>query len=236
MSRHNKDRRASRVSTTEPALTIPTNGLTITEAFRRFVYQIPNGRKCDGCTACCYGTGVLALGKPPLSDCEHQTSTGCGVYGDHPFECKEYACVWKMGWGGEGDRPNRSGVMLHLDRHPVHPDRPDYSSVEVIELRPGAVEERFPHGHKDVVEMLHGDKSLIITLHLHGTPRARPPWIKPPYDSSPLPTGQEDYVGNELVLIQLGVMDSVGTLHTKDGSHTTPEQRRTYIEGLVKRA
>lgn len=240
MSRHNRERRAKKQevlpitrSTPRPIRALPPEGHTIPQAIWNFVRQIDSGRRCDGCTACCTMTGVADLGKPPLCDCEHQTDTGCGIYGKHPFECREYACLWRMGWGRDDERPDKVGFLLHLDRHPQYPEHLGYSSVEIVEFRPGAVMNHFPGGDKEWMKMLRGDKTLIFTLHLWGTPRARPPYINPKYDNERIIEGSEDYVGNDVVMVQLGVMDRSGALHVSTERVIPAEDRPAYIEKML---
>lgn len=230
MSRHNRERRALRMVETPK----PGKGLTVPEAISGYVTQTQKQRSCNGCTACCSTTGVAALGKPPQCACVHETPTGCGIYGRHPYECKEYSCLWRMGWGGEEDRPDRLGLLLHMDRDPWHPDDLLYSSIELLELKPGAIVKRFPKGFEDYKRLRCGDKTLTITLHFYGTPRARPPWILPPYTSDHLPEGKEDFIGNEVVLVQLGVIDRDGMLHTGT-TIATPEQRMKLVEKVIGR-
>jgi hypothetical protein len=72
---------------------------------------------CGGCTACCTEIGVKELGKPPRCRCEHQTESGCGVYGTHPQECRGFVCAWAMGALGSDDkyRPDRCGLLFTLN-------------------------------------------------------------------------------------------------------------------------
>lgn len=228
MSRHNRERRALRVIERPK----PTEGLTIPQAIYGYITQTQTQRPCNGCTECCSATGVQALGKPPQCVCEHETDKGCSIYGRHPYECKEYSCLWRMGWGGEGDRPDRLGIMLHLDRDPWHPDDLLHSSIKLLELKPDAIVKRFPKGFEDYKRLRCDDKTLTITLHLYGTPRARPPYVRPPYTPDHLPVGKEDFIGNDVVLVQLGVIDRDGMLNTGRGI-ATPEQRMKLVEKVL---
>ncbi len=40
------------------------------------------------------------------------TKGNCSIYADRPPACKEYRCHWLMGHGAEGDRPDRSGMLI----------------------------------------------------------------------------------------------------------------------------
>jgi hypothetical protein len=93
---------------------------------------------CGGCTACCTEIGVKELGKPPRCRCQHQTETGCGIYGQHPGECQRYACAWALGAFGSNDnyRPDKCGLLLTLNT------AGNQSSIGVFVLRPDADRER----------------------------------------------------------------------------------------------
>ena len=71
---------------------------------------------CNGCTACCTAVAVTELGKPARCRCEHETATGCAIYGNHPQECKKYACAWALGALGSDDkyRPDKCGLLFSL--------------------------------------------------------------------------------------------------------------------------
>lgn len=93
---------------------------------------------------------------------------------------------------------------------------------------------RFPRMGLDLLDLLNGDETLIVTLHAHGVPRARPPYITQPYTESPLPEGDEDMIGNRRVLIQLGVRDRNGDLHTERKEVIPKEQRDTFIKNFLE--
>ena len=78
-------------------------------------------RECGGCTACCYVVEVGELRKPFRSPCPHCVEgEGCTVWGGPggpggaPIVCGTYACEWMRGHGEEGDRPDRSRVLVDL--------------------------------------------------------------------------------------------------------------------------
>lgn len=65
-------------------------------------------RSCGGCTACCKTHAVLAIEKPPNVWCRDCTiGKGCAVYQSRPLECREFACAWLRGSGGEAERPDK---------------------------------------------------------------------------------------------------------------------------------
>src|SRR5262249_53138238 len=86
--------------------------LDVVQIGRRFLAGDAPDRSCGACTACCTVLNIKTLGKPSGCDCEHLTPGGCGIYPDRPEACREYHCLWRMGWGRPEDRPDRSGVLL----------------------------------------------------------------------------------------------------------------------------
>jgi hypothetical protein len=72
-------------------------------------------RACGECTACCKAIGVVELGKLSWQDCRHRTWRGCRRYRKRPLTCRQYACLWLLGLGNEGDRPDKLGVIFSTD-------------------------------------------------------------------------------------------------------------------------
>lgn len=76
-------------------------------------------RACDGCSACCTTKGIPSLGKRPWKPCHAiAEGGGCRIYGTRPNECRSYYCTWRLGFGEEDARPDRSGVVIDLDTNP----------------------------------------------------------------------------------------------------------------------
>lgn len=73
-----------------------------------------NGRDCGECNLCCTLVGVKSLGKLPGKSCIHQCASGCGIYGKHPHDCKEWSCVWRVGELDTKDRPDKLGAIFDL--------------------------------------------------------------------------------------------------------------------------
>lgn len=40
---------------------------------------------------------------------------GCSIYEDRPTSCRAFECLWLMGFGSEGHRPDRSNLVLHVE-------------------------------------------------------------------------------------------------------------------------
>ena len=79
-------------------------------------------RVCGACQACCWRYPIHALNKPRNETCPEQCAAGCALHdqGDKPRECQRYRCLWLMGFGAAGDRPDKLGAIFDLpDKH--HP-------------------------------------------------------------------------------------------------------------------
>jgi len=83
---------------------------------------MPNPRRCGSCTLCCRLVPVKDkdLIKAANQRCQHQTSTGCGIYADRPFSCRMWSCQWLMG----ADLPQRPDFS-----HYVVDPMPDFVNV-----------------------------------------------------------------------------------------------------------
>jgi hypothetical protein len=45
--------------------------------------------------------------------CDHcQIGQGCLIYGNHPFACRDYRCIWACGKSQECDRPDRLKIVM----------------------------------------------------------------------------------------------------------------------------
>jgi len=69
-------------------------------------------RSCGDCDECCSVIAISELSKPYHMRCEHQTGLGCAIYGNHPSECKDYACAWLTGSLPEEMRPDKVGILI----------------------------------------------------------------------------------------------------------------------------
>lgn len=75
-------------------------------------------RECGPCTVCCDILEIPTLRKPKKTKCENLCSKGCGIYETRPTECRTFQCIWSEGYTGEGQRPDRSGIMAYHIDHP----------------------------------------------------------------------------------------------------------------------
>ena len=74
-----------------------------------------DGRTCGHCTECCTVMKIEELGKPSGVKCEAVRREGCAIYAQRPHSCRVFECLWLMGFGANGHRPDRSGVVLHAE-------------------------------------------------------------------------------------------------------------------------
>tara|TARA_B100000683_G_C12464318_1_gene545363 strand:- start:1196 stop:1543 length:348 start_codon:yes stop_codon:yes gene_type:complete len=60
---------------------------------------------------------IPTLKKPKKTLCDNVCeSGGCSIYQDRPNECRTFQCLWSEGYTGEGQRPDKSGIMAyHID-------------------------------------------------------------------------------------------------------------------------
>ncbi len=74
-------------------------------------------RSCGECSACCELLEIPTLEKPKKTLCSHVCeSKGCSIYQDRPGECRTFQCLWSEGYTGNGQRPDKSGIMAyHID-------------------------------------------------------------------------------------------------------------------------
>lgn len=74
-------------------------------------------RSCGGCSVCCEVLEIPALKKPKKTLCVNVCSGGgCSIYQDRPSDCRTFQCIWSEGYTGDGQRPDKSGIMAyHID-------------------------------------------------------------------------------------------------------------------------
>lgn len=77
-------------------------------------------RVCGGCTACCKTLPVPSISKKAGVWCEHcELGRGCKVNDHKPNACRNFRCMWLLGAGGEADRPDKTGVVTHVEVSPI---------------------------------------------------------------------------------------------------------------------
>ena len=72
-------------------------------------------RSCDKCSVCCEILEIPTLKKPKKTLCANVCSGGgCSIYQDRPDECRTFQCIWSEGYTGDGQRPDKSGIMASV--------------------------------------------------------------------------------------------------------------------------
>jgi len=73
-----------------------------------------NKGECGECTVCCTLSVVKELNKEAGETCKHCISNkGCGIYGEHPQECKDFECAYiESGVKNIDLRPDKCDVMF----------------------------------------------------------------------------------------------------------------------------
>lgn len=68
---------------------------------------------CGECTACCTLSVVKELNKKAWETCGHCIlKKGCGIYGKHPQECRDFECAYLQGGNTVELRPDKCGIMF----------------------------------------------------------------------------------------------------------------------------
>ena len=74
-------------------------------------------RECKECISCCIVSEVKedSFFKPAGEKCKH-CSKGCQIFdtNERPKICSSYKCAWLRDFGGEEDRPDKSGVLISI--------------------------------------------------------------------------------------------------------------------------
>ena len=72
---------------------------------------------CGECSECCELLEIPTIKKPKKTICDNVCSSGgCSIYQDRPSECRTFQCLWSEGYTGDGQRPDKSGIMAyHVD-------------------------------------------------------------------------------------------------------------------------
>lgn len=81
--------------------------------------NMENERSCGECYKCCVGLGITELKKYPDQPCRHldgrNPTARCSIYDDRPDVCRNFQCLWRDGHLEDQDRPDKSGVLAHVD-------------------------------------------------------------------------------------------------------------------------
>jgi hypothetical protein len=91
-------------------------------------------RECGECIVCCVYPHIIDndLKKEGMSHCPHLTLPGeekqnevyytgasfknCKIFSNQPKVCAKYWCSWRLGYGGEDDRPDKILMLFDNSR------------------------------------------------------------------------------------------------------------------------
>ena len=113
-------------------------------------------RDCGGCTVCCEILEIPTLKKPSRKMCSNVCDTGCGIYNERPSECAQFQCVWSEGYTGNGQRPDKSGIMAYYIDHPELG-----RTLLVLEVKPKAFIKRSKQRDR-LIKMANERRSAVI--------------------------------------------------------------------------
>jgi hypothetical protein len=106
--------------------------------------------------------------------CKHCTvGVGCRVYDARPAECRDFHCLWRLGFGADEDRPDRHGVVIDLERS----DDPAHAVVVRIWRPRQAQERRLKSAQRMQTEIWEWFGSWVsptaVCFELHGPPPSK---------------------------------------------------------------
>lgn len=154
----------------------------IPEALKRTADRIPQdveskvayveanvARHCGACTLCCKTFYIRDLKKPDGVWCPYaKKGCGCVVQATKPFECKEFFCLWLLGWFEEADRPDHRAVVFcalaQRDHDDLGSSRLD-TYLKTSGARPVGLRQQF-----DGAWARPQTKALVDQLLAHGIP------------------------------------------------------------------
>lgn len=120
-----------------------------------------SNRSCGGCTACCKTHAIFEIKKPVGKWCPYcDASKGCRIYLNHPKSCKKFRCEWLKGFGEDGDRPDRTKIVLDFCTGGVLP-----KFLQIWEVSGKALRESFA---KESAQLAIGNEIPVILIHISG--------------------------------------------------------------------
>jgi hypothetical protein len=134
-------------------------------------------RDCGDCIVCCVYPRIPELNKRGMEHCSNLTLPGpeeenkryytgnsicgnCKIYDskEKPLCCSEYNCAWRMGYGDEGDRPDK--VFMLFDR--------SHNIENAIEAKPlKEYQENTPEGEAVIERMSKSYNTPVIVLNFY---------------------------------------------------------------------
>ena len=80
-------------------------------------------RSCGSCYMCCTLMGVPEIDKKDGEPCKYAKKgpckDACTIYETRPQACRDFECLWLLGFGEERDKPDKSKVIFVTGRSPV---------------------------------------------------------------------------------------------------------------------
>lgn len=116
----------------------------------------PQRRQCGPCKLCCKTLAVVPLGKPTGEWCPLVCATGCSVYDERISNCRDFQCLWLLGYFRDEDRPDMTDVVMYEEHITDEPNL-----VAVSEAHPGAAG-RNPRVKEMIREVLESGTSVVV--------------------------------------------------------------------------
>lgn len=92
-------------------------------------------RPCGGCTLCCKVLQVPSIEKTEGAWCPHcDKGRGCTVYEKRPQECRDFSCLWRLGFFRDKDRPDKVKCVFSVNE----PKEGKEQMMVCYESHPGA--------------------------------------------------------------------------------------------------
>lgn len=91
-------------------------------------------RDCGDCHACCIH--LRLDDRPAHVRCNKLLLDGrCSCYAERPDACRDFYCLWRLGFVSEAMRPDKCGVLVHAARNQI-----GGHGINVVECEPGALD------------------------------------------------------------------------------------------------
>lgn len=76
-----------------------------------------SSKQCGTCSLCCKVYRIDEIAKPAGQWCGHcKPGRGCGIWGQHPAQCRAFACMWlSEAWLGPEWYPQTAKMVLTMN-------------------------------------------------------------------------------------------------------------------------
>lgn len=126
--------------------------------------SLVKGRSCGECNACCVHLEIdqpATIAHAPHIPCSRLCKDGCSEYQSRPMTCVAYRCMWLEGFGGDEHRPDKVGVIFHVNSQMTMGVMLDY--VAANEAVSGALEIGQPA--RKIAEEMGFQIPVILTMY-----------------------------------------------------------------------